>query len=74
MFTENLTKECQEQLSLILPFNKNELEFLDKILEKGIIVPELITDDIELQNRIKKHPMLLWKVLNVRKYFGIVGD
>ena len=74
LFTEHLTKECQKQLSLILPFNKNELEFLDKILERGEIEPALITDDIELQTRIKKHPMLLWKALNVRKYFGIVDD
>jgi len=69
LFTENLTKECQKQLSLILPFKKNELEFLDKILERGEIEPSMITDDIELQSRIKKHPMLLWKALNVREYY-----
>lgn len=71
LFTEHLTEECQKQLSSILPFKKNELEFLDKILEKGIIEPAIITGDIDLQTRIKNHPMLLWKALNVRKYFNV---
>jgi len=71
LFTQRLTKECLKQLSLILPFKKNELEFLDKVLDKGEIEPAVITDDIELQNRIKKHPMLLWKTLNVREYFKL---
>ncbi|MBW2367912.1 MAG: nucleotidyl transferase AbiEii/AbiGii toxin family protein [Deltaproteobacteria bacterium] len=70
-FTQHQLAECHEQLTVVLPFSKAELAFLDRILEKGEIAPELITRDTDLQKRIKRHPMLLWKAMNVRKHFGL---
>jgi len=63
--------ECRKKLSIILPPSAAETEFLNRILSKGEIEPFLITTDIDLQERIKRHPMLLWKAMNVRKHFGI---
>jgi len=44
------------------------MEFLNRVLDKGEIGPELLTDDKELQNRIKRHPLLEWKAVNVREF------
>jgi hypothetical protein len=35
---------------------------------KGEINPELLTADEDLQDRIRRHPLLEWKALNVREY------
>jgi len=37
------------------------------------IEPSLITTDADVQDRITRNPMLLWKAVNVRRYFGIEG-
>jgi hypothetical protein len=51
-----------------LPFTEAEMEFLNRVLDKGVITPELLTADEDLQDRIKRHPLLEWKALNVRAY------
>lgn len=58
---------CRELVSRILPFRDNELEFLDEVLDRGVIKPELLTNDAELATRIGLQPHLRWKALNVRK-------
>jgi predicted nucleotidyltransferase component of viral defense system len=73
VFAQQLVDECRDELSAVLPLSIKELEFFDRILTKGQIEPSLITADAELQTRILRHPMLLWKVVNVRKHFGIEG-
>jgi hypothetical protein len=35
---------------------------------KGEINPELLTAYEDLQDRIRRHPLLEWKALNVREY------
>jgi predicted nucleotidyltransferase component of viral defense system len=52
--------ELQAGLAKILPLNDSESEFISKIRNKGIIQPDLITNDLELRNRIKTHPAILW--------------
>jgi hypothetical protein len=47
------------------------MAFLDRILSEGQIEPSLLTADAEVQTRIMRHPMLLWKAMNVRKHFGL---
>jgi len=69
-FGQNLVKECQQKLSCVFPLLTHEIKFLELILEKGEIEPSLLTSDKDLQERIKRHPMLLWKAMNVRKNFG----
>ena len=60
-----LVDECKKNLSVVFPFTKQEIDFLEGVNTKGKIEPSLITDDVQLQARIEKHPMLLWKVMNV---------
>ena len=73
MFVQCLASECREQLAVVYPLSAQEMEFLDCILTKGQIEPSLITTDVDVQNRIMRSPMLLWKAVNVRRYFGIEG-
>lgn len=70
-FAEQLINECRDRLSQVFPFTESEMEFLSQILDKGKILPDIITTDTELQNRIERHPMLHWKVNNIRKHFGL---
>lgn len=58
---ERLVVECRERLSLVLPFEDHEHEFLERVNEYGEIVPELLTGDSDLAGRISQHPQLLWK-------------
>ena len=67
-FGRRLVTECQEGLSVLLPFTDKERLFLDKLLDAGIIAPELLTDDSGLRGRIDSHPLLVWKAQNVREY------
>ncbi|KGM38556.1 hypothetical protein JY97_15530 [Alkalispirochaeta odontotermitis] len=71
VFAQSLVDNCRNELSVVFPLKVEEMEFLDRILTKGQIKPSLITADVELQTRIMRHPMLLWKALNVRKHSGI---
>ena len=67
LFGKNLVKECQHKLSCVFPLLPQEIKFLGLIREKGEIEPSLLTSDKNLQERIKRHPMLLWKSMNARK-------
>ena len=69
-FGEEMVNGCKEALDAILPFKGNEVEFLDCLLDSGDIRPELLTDDYELQEKLRNHPGLLWKVKNVREHKG----
>ena len=68
---DRLVDECRERLAMVLPFEAHEREFLERVLERGEIVPELLTDDSDLAERIRQHPQLRWKALNVREHRGI---
>lgn len=65
---ERLISECRDRLSLVLPFEKHERDFLGRVLDRGEIVPELLTGNHELAARIRQHPQLLWKVKHVREH------
>ncbi|HAJ26304.1 MAG TPA: nucleotidyl transferase AbiEii/AbiGii toxin family protein [Syntrophus sp. (in: bacteria)] len=67
-FGKGLVEDCRNLLAALLPFTEAEMEFLNRVLDKGEIEPELLTDDVDLQNRIKKHPLLEWKAVNVREF------
>lgn len=61
-WASNLLSECKEALQIILPFRKNEIEFLESVQKSAVIKPDLLTDDAELQNRIKQHPLINWRI------------
>ncbi len=65
-----LVEECREKLNIILPFTENERQFLTLVNRRGELQPELLTDSQDLIEKIKTHPMLQWKIFNVRKHFG----
>jgi len=67
-FKKRLIEDCLQGLSALLPFTAAEMEFLDQLLGRGEIIPQLLTDDEDLQNRIRRHPLLEWKALNVREF------
>jgi hypothetical protein len=69
-YGKRLVKECRDRLSVVLPLTDLETEFLNLLLDKGEIVPLLLTSDQDLQERISRHPLLEWKALNVRKHKG----
>jgi len=71
-FGARLVRECREGLSMVLPFNDAEREFLDLLLDKGEIDSTILTADTALQKRIQGQPLLEWKALNVRKHRGLV--
>jgi predicted nucleotidyltransferase component of viral defense system len=66
-----MVKECQVNLSAVLPFSGSELEFLDLLLERGKIDATLLTSDKVLQKRIQNQPLLKWKAINVRRHKGL---
>ena len=66
-----LVRECREALSAVLPFTDAERAFLDRLLDRGVIDPTLLTADASLQRRIQGQPLLQWKALNVRRHKGL---
>ncbi len=66
-YAQKMVEHCKNMLSVLLPLNKNEIKFLDLIFEKGEIDPSLLTEDKELYQRIKCHPMLAWRVITHQK-------
>jgi predicted nucleotidyltransferase component of viral defense system len=69
-YGKRLVKECRDRLAVVLPFTDSEMEFLNLLLDKGEIVPSLLTSDTKLREHISRHPLLEWKALNVREYKG----
>lgn len=70
-WSAKLINVCKENLADIISLNINELDFLTCISEQGKIAPELLTEDKELIDTINKHPVLLWKCMNVKKHYNL---
>ncbi|MFH1008196.1 MAG: nucleotidyl transferase AbiEii/AbiGii toxin family protein, partial [Candidatus Latescibacterota bacterium] len=67
-FGKGLVDDCRNFLAGLLPFTEAEVEFLNRLLDKGEMGPELLTADEDLQDRIRRYPLLEWKAVNVRAY------
>jgi len=65
---EKLLNNCRKALSLVLPLKNTEMEFLNRLLDKGEIIPSILTSDKTLIRNIQNQPLLEWKALNVRQY------
>ncbi len=68
---KRLVEDCRQALSIVLPFTKDEREFLNRILDYGEIDPCLLTSNKDMGTRIPNHPRLQWKALNVREFKGL---
>jgi hypothetical protein len=73
-WTRRLVDDCRGHVSAVLPLAPEEREFIERLNEKGDIVPELLTRDEVVQATIRKHPGLRWKAQNVKHHFGIASD
>ena len=69
-WVEQMIAECRRELGAVLPMTSEEIAFLDHLLDHGRIEPELLTADADLVERIRVHPLLQWKALNVRRHMG----
>lgn len=56
-----LVDECKASLGTVLPFRKNEIEFLEQLQQHKEIRPELISDDKDFCERVRLHPLLHWR-------------
>ncbi len=72
-WSDRLAADCRDRLSSVLPLRAEELEFLERLNDRGEIAPELLTADPEMQRLLRSHPGLHWKALNVRKDRGLEG-
>ena len=45
-----------EAFQHLLPLTENEHDFLDQLLDQGIIRPELLSDDVIFIGNVKNHP------------------
>ena len=66
-----LADECKDLLSIVLPLQPEEIEFLSRLNDGGDIAPELLTADSAMQATIRGHPALRWKALNARRRAGL---
>ncbi len=57
----------------LIAWSAGEREFLDRLNDRGEVAAELLTDDAELQERVRRQPMLAWKAENVRKHRATRG-
>ena len=58
-------------LVTLLKYSEQEQIFMKRFYDEGRYEPELIfTDKAQIEN-LKKHPALLWKLQNHRKYLGL---
>ncbi|MBF8279486.1 MAG: hypothetical protein HW385_918 [candidate division NC10 bacterium] len=69
-WVECLVEECRARLEIVLPLEDHELEFLNRLLDHGEIEPSVLTKDSEMIERIRSHPGLKWKALNVKQFKG----
>ena len=61
---ETAKMEVKEYLSSLMMPTRNEKLFVENFY-KGIYQPDLLFDDEDIINRIKKHPMAIWKTKNI---------
>lgn len=58
---ESAKKIVKEYISDLMVLTKEENAFLDRF-EKGEYIPELLFEDEKIIERIRNHPMALWKI------------
>lgn len=67
IWTKEILIGVQKSLQALLPLRANEIAFLDALLDFGEIKPEIITNDLRLQENIKSHPALHWTIFNAQR-------
>ena len=57
---EDRKQQAKEYIKELMQMTEQENEYLDRFVAKEY-VPELLFDDLKILERIKEHPMALWK-------------
>lgn len=60
---EKAKETVNDYFNSIMVLTKNEKEYLNMLKAKQYC-PELLFDDVDIVNRIKNHPMMLWMIRN----------
>ncbi len=63
---EQVKTDVSDFLKSLLVLDENERRFLDEFKAKRYM-PELVFDDEAILDKIKEHPMVLWKMHNVNR-------
>lgn len=66
-WANTLVDGCKKGLGLVLPFQENEIEFLNRLQQYGEIKAELVSDDGYFCERILQHPLLHWRVKQAKE-------
>lgn len=66
-YRAELEQEAAAALRLVLPFRPAEQAFVDQVRSHAEVVPELLTDDPLLQQRIAAEPWLKWRTQKIRE-------
>ena len=66
-YRAELEQEAAAALRLVLPFRPAEQAFLDQARSHAEVVPELLTDDPLLQQRIAAEPWLKWRTQKIKE-------
>ncbi len=69
-WVDETVAQCRARLAPLLELTQNERDFLDDVIERGIVNAGLLDLEPAVQNRIAAMPMLQWKAENVRKRRG----
>ena len=64
---ERLIAETRQGLATLLPLNENERTFLDLLIDRGDIQPDLLELETELASQLGTHPGLRWRAQQVRR-------
>jgi len=66
-----MKSSVKEFLTVVLKYEQSEKSFLDRFLDQGEYKPELLFGETAQAERLKYHPAVLWKLLNLRKSLGL---
>jgi hypothetical protein len=67
-WANTLLSECKKAIGeQLFPFTEREQAFIDTLYNHAEVNPSLLTDDVDIIERIQKNPGLHWKVLNITK-------
>lgn len=69
--TEALGSRVRPTLKKVIQWSQRESRFLNRLLDDGELEPSHLTDDVELQSRVSRQPMLLWKQQRIRQFKGL---
>ncbi len=67
----SMKRGVQTLLESLLKYDEQEQMFMSKFYDDGRYEPELIFIDKAQIENLKRHPALLWKLQNHRKYLGL---